>query len=396
MSTKQTFHVIGFLLLLFALFSGSWFLWLFGGLFFFMPAVQSWWLANMRRWIKLEWSADQSRVMPGTPVRVTLRLHNRSWLPLPATWLRFTLPDHVTVEGADEVRQSRQRTVVRLRLDLLARQGVERVLTLTPHKRGVVWLTEVQSESLPLFAEEVTALPLQASLSLLVYPAPLPLPPVSLADTDPDGSRLRRQRKQEDVTFQRGVRPYIPGDRFKHIHWKATARTGVHQTRVFEHTARSDWRIVGHILPSYEPLLQRHNDSINERTISCLAALSILCRKRALGYELFLTVRQRGRYQYHLAAGSGKSHHLHVMTQLAQMHTFVTTPLAPLLRRLETSPAREAILLVTPRLDEAAEQAIERLLRRGHKVAVLDVAAETAVLRRCEPGRSVSGRRIAR
>ncbi|MDF2679311.1 MAG: hypothetical protein K0R47_501 [Brevibacillus sp.] len=392
MNTKQTFHVIGFFLLLFALFSGSWFLWLFGGLFFFMPAAHSWWIANMSRWVKLEWIADQTRVMPGTPVQVTIRLHNRSWLPLPATWLRLTLPDHVSVDGADEVRVSNQRTVVRLRLDLPVRQSARRTLILTPHKRGVVWLSEVQSETLPLFADEMSAIPLRVSFSMLVYPLPLPLPSISIEDTEPDGSRLSRQRQQEDVTFQRGVRPYIPGDRFKHINWKATAKTGTLATRVFEHTARPDWRIVGHILPSYEPLQQRHNDTVNERTISCLAALSIFCRKRSLGYELYLSVKQRGRDHYHLPAGSGKSHHLHVMTQLAQMHHYVTTPLPSILRRLEESPSNETILLITPRLDEAMEQAIDRLLRRGHQVAVLDVSEEHAVLRRYESSRTPIGR----
>ncbi|MFP3391410.1 DUF58 domain-containing protein [Brevibacillus sp. SIMBA_040] len=394
MNTKQTFHVIGFLLLLFALFSGSWFLWLFGGFFFFMPAMQGWWLSSMSRWVKLEWSSDQYRVMPGTEVHVTVRLHNHSWLPLPATWIRFSLPEHVSVEGADEVKVSNQRTVVRLRFDLPMRQSATRTLTLTPHKRGTVWLTEAASESLSLFGEERSDLTMPLSFSLLVYPLPLPLPPFSLNETEPDGGRLSRQRQLEDVTFQRGVRPYIPGDRMKHIHWSATAKTGSFKTRLFEHTAQPNWRIVGHILPSYEPMLQRHNDTVNERTISCLAALSVLCRKKSFGYELFLTVKQRGREHYHLPAGSGKNHHLHVMTQLAQMHHYVTTPLAHLLRRLEDSPAKEAILLVTPRLDDDTHASIERLLQRGHNVAVLDVSEEQAVLRRFEAKRRFEKRRV--
>ncbi|MGG4493429.1 DUF58 domain-containing protein [Brevibacillus reuszeri] len=394
MNTKQTFHVIGFLLLLFALFSGSWFLWLFGGIFFFMPALQGWWLSSMSKWVKLDWTYDQHRVMPGTAVHVTVRLHNHSWLPLPATWIRFSLPEHVSVEGADEVKISNQRTVVRLRFDLPMRQSAARNLTLIPHKRGTVWLNEAASESLPLFGDERSDLTLPLSFSLLVYPLPLPLPAFVLDETEPDGARLSRQRQQDDVTFQRGVRPYLPGDRMKHVHWKATAKTGSLETRLFEHTAQPNWRIVGHILPSYEPMQQRHNDVVNERTISCLAALSVLCRKKSYGYELFLTLRQRGREHYHLPAGGGKNHHLHVMTQLAQMHYYVTSPLAHLLRRLEDSPAREAILLVTPRLDDETHASIERLLRRGHHVALLDVSEEQAVLRRFEAMRPTRQRRV--
>ncbi|MDN4094930.1 DUF58 domain-containing protein [Brevibacillus agri] len=387
MDTKQTFHVIGFVLLLFALFSGSWFLWLLGGFFFFMPAAQKWWAESLPKWIKLEWTSDQTRVMPGTPVTITVRLYNRSWLPLPSTWLRFSLREHVTADGGDEVKTSNQRTIVRLRFDLPMRQSAARTLTLTPHKRGTVWLTEIQSETLPLFAGEVTSLPLSLSFSLLVYPLPLPLPPLSLEETQPDGGRLSRQRQQEDVTFLRGARPYMPGDRFKHIHWKATAKTGTLETRLFEHTAHPNWRIVGHILPSYEPLQQRHNDVVNERIISSLAALSMLCRKKSIGYELLLTVKQRGREHFHMPAGSGKTHHLHVMTQLAQMHHYVTTPLASLLRRLEESPAKEAIILVTARPEELPQTTLERLVRRGHNIAVLDVSGEQATVRRYEQAR---------
>jgi len=396
MNAKQPLQLIGFFLLFGALFSGSWFLWLFGGLFFFLPAAQDWWQARLSRWLRVEWSADQSRVMPGTPVHVTVRLHNRSWLPLPATWLRITLPEHVIVEGADACSLINQRMIVQLRLDVPARKSATRSLVLTPHKRGNIWMTDVQTHTMPLFAGEESPVLLPLSFSLLVYPSPLPLPAIAFDETEPDGNSLSRQRRQEDMTFLRGVRPYFPGDRMKQIHWKATAKTNALQTRLFEHTARSNWRLVGHILPSFEPKLQKHNDAENERTISYLAALSIYCRKRSLSYELFLTVKQRGREMYHVPAGSGKSHHLQIMTHLASLHHYFTTPLASLLRRLEGSSSRDAILLITPRPDEQIDASIERLLQRGHKVAVLDVSGEQPVLRRYESVATRRGKAVAR
>ncbi|MDC0764466.1 DUF58 domain-containing protein [Brevibacillus sp. AG] len=387
MITKQTFHVIGFVLLLFAVFSGHWFFFLFGGFFFFLPAAQDWWVKSMSKWVSFEWSSDQTRVLSGTPVHITVRLHNRSWLPLPATWLRFTLPEHVSVEGADEVRLLNHRTSVRLRFDLPMRQSATRTLILIPNKRGTVWLTDVQSETLPLLGEEPTAMTLSISFSLLVYPLPLALSPVVLAETEPDGNRISRQRQLDDVTFQRGVRSYMPGDRFKHIHWKATAKTGSLETRLFEYTAHPNWRIVGHILPSYEPMMQKYNDTTNERTISCLAALAGQCRRKSVGYELYLTVKQRGREHFHLPSGSGKAHHQHVMTQLAQMHHFVTTPLTTVLRRLEGTHGKEVILIVTPRMDQSVQASAERLVQRGHQVAVLDVSSDPVIIQRFEHAR---------
>jgi len=347
MSTRQTYHGLGFILLIFALFSGNWFLWLFGGFFFFMSGLASWWARNLTRWVQVEWSADQSRVMPGTPITVRLRLHNRSWLPLPGTLVQFSLPDHVVPEQADEV--------------------VERNAF----------------ETIPLFGEEAEALVLPFSFSVLVYPLPLPIPPLDTGTSEPEGSRVTRSHPIEDVTFLRGVRAYSPGDRLKHIHWKASAKTGLLQTRLFEPTANPKWIVIGHILPSYEPVLQKHNDAVNERTISGLAALSVLCRRQSLSYELLLTVRQRGREHYHQTAGSGKAHHIQIMTHLAKLHQYAPTSLAAVLHRLEQQSAAEArIVIVTPRLDEPALEMIERLTRRGHHITVLDVSQDQPVIRR--------------
>jgi uncharacterized protein (DUF58 family) len=385
MSTRQTFHVLGSLFCLFAVLSGSWFLWLFGGFFFFMTAFHRWWLKQLPQWIYVTWEAEQSRVMPGTPVTITLRMTNRSWLPLPYTLVRFSLPEHVAVEGADEVKLSSKQTVTQLWLSLPRRRQIERSFTITPKHRGVIWLTEVYAEFIDLFADEYCSVHLPVVFSLLVYPLPLPIPPLQVGETEPVGGRLSRQRKQEDPTFLRGIRPYTQGDRLKHVDWKASAKTGTLQTRQFEFTAHAQWRVVGHILPSFEPKLNRHNDETNEQTISYLAAVAVHCRRQSLPYELLLNVKNRGKEFFHLPKSSGKTHHVHVMTQLARLHHYVPTPLSGVLRRLELSPQRESILLVSPRVDAATEAVLQRLARRGHTVVVLDVSDERAAYRRIEP-----------
>jgi len=394
MSTRQTFHVLGCLFGLFALLSGSWFLWLLGGFFFFMTEFHRWWLRRMPQWMELTWEAEQTRVMPGTPVTVTLRMINRSWLPLPYTRIRITLPEHVTVEGADEVKQTNRQTTVLIWLSLPRRRQIERSFILTPTRRGILWQTDVQADILPLFSAEDCTVQLPVAFSLLVYPLPHPIPPLRIGETEPPGSRLSRQRLQEDPTFLRGIRPYSPGDRLKHVDWKASAKTGSLQTRQFECTAHAQWRVVGHILPSYEPRLQRHNDETNERTISLLAAVAVHCRRQSLPYELLLNIKQRGREFYHLPTSSGKAHHVHVMTQLARLHQYVPTPLPAVLRRLEKSPRRESILLVSPRVDATVEALLLRLACRGHTVVVLDVSQERAVYRQIEPNLTGTGGKL--
>ncbi|NGQ95984.1 DUF58 domain-containing protein [Brevibacillus sp. SYP-B805] len=385
LSTRQTYTLLGSLVLFFGLISGSWFLWLFGGIFFLLDGLHRWWVRRLPAYLSLSWEADQTRVMPGTPVHIRLTLTNRSWMPLPLTRLQFSLPEHVRVEGADDVQVRQKQTVVQLWLSIPRRSQAVRLLTLIPEQRGVVWLSEVTGDMIDLFGDEACKVDLPLPFSLLVYPMPLPLPDFSLGDVEPVGSRLSLQRLQDDPTFLRGLRPYASGDRLKAIDWKASAKTGSLQTRQFEFTARSSWRVVGHILPSYEPLLQRYNDEVNERTISCLAAVGTRCRRSGLAYELLLNVRFRGKDCFQLPKGSGKTHHVQAMTQLVRLNQHIPTSLPALLRRLEHSREKEAILVVSPRIDAGIEEALQRLVVRGHAVLVLDVSGKTPVCRPVVP-----------
>ncbi|RII98410.1 DUF58 domain-containing protein, partial [Clavibacter michiganensis subsp. insidiosus] len=50
--------------------------------------------------------------------------------------------------------------------------------------------------------------------------------------------RATRDLTDSDVSFQ-SLREYVPGDPVRHIHWRSTAKTGVHMVRRFEETRRS-------------------------------------------------------------------------------------------------------------------------------------------------------------
>jgi uncharacterized protein (DUF58 family) len=69
---------------------------------------------------------------------------------------------------------------------------------------------------------------------VLVPPKVLPLEGYSLASRRPIGEIRVAHRLFEDPTRIAGVRPYQQGDAMNRIHWRATARTGVLHSRVFE------------------------------------------------------------------------------------------------------------------------------------------------------------------
>jgi uncharacterized protein (DUF58 family) len=69
---------------------------------------------------------------------------------------------------------------------------------------------------------------------LLVYPQVVPLSGYELASRRPIGEIRMQHRLYEDPTRIAGVRRYEAGDPLNRVHWRATARTGVLHSKVYE------------------------------------------------------------------------------------------------------------------------------------------------------------------
>jgi uncharacterized protein (DUF58 family) len=69
---------------------------------------------------------------------------------------------------------------------------------------------------------------------VLVYPKVVPLEGYDIASRRPIGEVRISHRLFEDPTRIAGVRPYQRGDALNRIHWRATARTGVLHSKVYE------------------------------------------------------------------------------------------------------------------------------------------------------------------
>ncbi len=69
---------------------------------------------------------------------------------------------------------------------------------------------------------------------VLVYPKVVPLRGYDLASRRPIGEIRLTHRLFEDPTRIAGVRGYQPGDPLNRVHWRATARTGVLHSKIYE------------------------------------------------------------------------------------------------------------------------------------------------------------------
>ncbi|MFO0913077.1 MAG: DUF58 domain-containing protein [Pirellulales bacterium] len=123
----------------------------------------------------------------------------------------------------------------RLKLASLGAGETMRLLyQLTPRRRGYYQLGPLVAETGDVFGLHRRYRILSQPSFLTVYPDVEPLLGYDIASPKPIGEIRMAHRLFEDPTRQAGVRAYQPGDPLRKIHWRATARTGSLQSKIYE------------------------------------------------------------------------------------------------------------------------------------------------------------------
>lgn len=170
-------------------------------------------------------AVDRSRLFPGEPLALTVKVANRSFLPLA---LQVTAPIGGFLHSSGEPAACGE-------AGLLWYQTVDFRWTLTAARRGVFHLGGhrcTAGDLLGFFGSTHTA---QKALEIVVYPRVVPTVRFPLSRRDFFGVP-GAESPIRDPVYILGTRDYQPGRPAKHIHWKATARHHRLQEKLFEPT----------------------------------------------------------------------------------------------------------------------------------------------------------------
>ena len=117
------------------------------------------------------------------------------------------------------------------------RGAVDGVITLVPVRRGVHHAVTVEIASAAPFGLQWWTKRVQLTLPAALHVSPRcgSAQPVPLRPDDGTGDFLDRPRS--DVGLPRGVRPYVPGDARRLVHWRSTAHAGHVMVRELEQPA---------------------------------------------------------------------------------------------------------------------------------------------------------------
>lgn len=205
------------------------------------------WAAICLWGVVAERSLDGARAFPGDALSISIALDNGK--PLPLSWIRARqgIPDGlrpVPAESRDRgdiaIDSSTEGTALAVETALGPYRRATLSRSLLCERRGYFPLPPLTVESADvfgLFLRRRTESPAGSDTdAVIVYPRLHPVTDFGLPARHPLGPNRDPRRLFEDPGRPAGVRDYDGNTPFKAIAWKASARTGVLQTKIFEPT----------------------------------------------------------------------------------------------------------------------------------------------------------------
>ncbi len=332
-----------------------------------------WWARYLFARVHVRHDLSESRVFQGETVELRLELENRKILPLPWFNLRLALAEGLEVEGEAQVAASSPG------FSWLPRRGAlgwyERRrwrVRLGAKERGQFQIGPTQLHSSDLLGIFPRDWEDAGTASFIAYPRVFALDDLGFPADRPLGEAKGRNRIFEDPLRIAGLRDYEPGDPLRRIDWKATARRGELQSRVYEPSAVQQLYVLLNIdtlQHSWEGYLKEEL----ERTVSLAASLAVwgAGRRFATGLLANGSLPNSDR-PLRLPPSRARSQLPRILEALAMVQPLTMGDLASHLRRESSRlPLGSTLVLAASLVPAELAEALRRLQADGHRVAVL-------------------------
>ncbi len=276
---------------------------------------------------------SENRVFVGETVDLITRISNRKLLPL--AWIKIDdqIPTFIIPNNKD-VSPSHIPNVGYLteRASLSAFERARWTYQIPCKQRGFYNLGPARLKSGDLFGLFERERINPHTDRLIVYPRIRSMEEWGLPPKDPIGEVKTRAQIFDDATRPRGVRDYFPEDAPKHIHWRATARVGKLQVKLYDPTISYQWILFVNVA-SFRQAWQGINSELLERVISLAASLANFGIEKRYAVGMIANGSWPESDQRLKILPSRDPEHLrHILEALAAVTAFVTTPIEMTLR----------------------------------------------------------------
>jgi len=318
---------------------------------------------------------SQTRLFCGEETDLWVEVVNAK--PLPLAWLKTE--DRFPLELGKQSFELHYASEpdYRLLTNLFSVNWYERVrrrYRLNAARRGAFEFGPVILSSGDVFGFRTRYDTLDQRQTLLVYPKLVSLEALGLQAARPFGDSKTQRRLVADPLRLAGVRDYQPSDSVRHVHWKATARRGALQTKVFDPSASP-----GLILFLNNMSRERHYegiiDDLFETAIVAAAALAHAALEARHPVGLFTNGSVRGsQRRARIPASRRDDQRTRILETLARLFYFSNLPFEELIR-LEAPglPYGAAAIAVSAVVNDAILSSLLALRAGGHPVGLLVV-----------------------
>ena len=345
--------------------------------------LSNWWKRVSLVGVSYERSFDRTHVFPYEEILMTLTINNSK--PLPLTWLQFSdeLPVAPEEHGAFAVKVSEVAGTYHLQ-NTLSMNGYERTqrkVSLRIKRRGFYQIGPVRYKSGDIFTLFTLEREHRYIDQLVVYPQVLSLETLQLPAREMFGDLKVRRSLFIDPVKTRGIRDYQPQDRFRDVHWKATAKRGDLQTKVYD--PASGMTVVPFLnVATFARHWMGFDSELLERAISVTASVASYAAEQRWGVGVYANGSFPGSDQpIRVAPGRSPDQLVHILEALAAVTEFATGSIELLMHRESRRlPWAATLVMVTCVVTEEIVIGLIRLKEAGRRVALIHLADDVSKL----------------
>ncbi len=318
---------------------------------------------------------NRSHLFYGDELELSLEIVNAKALPL--AWL-IAVDGYATafelLTGEWIASGSPRRRLLVNSLSLRWYERVTRRYRLRGLRRGVWAFGPVQLSSGDIFGFSIQRTVDETAHNIVIYPRYVPLTTLGLPAFHPFGDYRTSRRTLDDPLQMMSVRNYVPGDSFRHIHWKATARRRDLQTKVFEPSASRPFAIFldSRTSPFANEGLDRE---LLELAVTTTASLVHWAWQSGHPVGLYVnSVARSSRERIRLRPQKNAAQFERILEALAWMEDDGLWRISTILHmEAKSLPYGTTIVMVTPMVSGRLQQILQDLQRRGYGVTLISI-----------------------
>lgn len=351
---------------------------LVGTLLLLFVLISKWWADYSLQGVEYKHQLNANRVFSGEDVQLTTQTTNNKFLPLPWIQINDELPKEVSaIQGRVIASTDPTRMALTSVLSMSWYHRTTRTYDIRCPNRGHFFIGPTRIRSGDLFGMQTREMRVEKDQTLTVYPRILPLRVSSLPSLEPYGDVRVKRRFLDDVTRPMGSRKYLSGDALRHIHWKATAHTGMLQTRIFEASTTPNFAVFFGTR-TIEPPLQGSRPHLLELGVLTVTALVNYALSRRIPAGVYVNQTSRdSRQNMEVPPARHPDQLVKVLEVMAHVHPEESTPLANLIEEKSRSlPWSTTILVATAIPDQATINTLMRMRKAGWTTALIHVGGE--------------------